>query len=437
MSFYLQNARIVKTDTPTTLENAVIVVRDDRIAYAGDSSCAPNVPSGAEIIDMGGRIVMPAMVNAHTHSAMTLFRGAADDLPLHRWLNERIWPMEARLDEEAVYWGSMLAIAEMIAGGVAAFNDMYFLTEQTVRAVEQTHLRATLPLAMTCDSQDPDVIAAKLRPAVALFEKYHGCANGRIRVTIAPHAEYTCSPGFLKACGEEAKRLGASIHIHISETIQEHEDCKARHGKTPVALLKSLGVLDVPVLAAHCVFVEPEDMRIMAEHGVTVLHCPGSNLKLGSGIAPIPQLMKAGVNVALGTDSAASNNNLSMIEEMQLAALLHKGVARDAVLINAAQAFTMATKSGAKALHTGGGEVAAGQKADLTAIDIHRPHMTPVHNALGNVVYSAQSGDVWMTMVDGKILFKAGNYYTLDLERVIEQATQCAARITVDNASPQ
>ena len=294
MSYYLQNARVVRAGEPTVIENAAVVVENDVIVYVGDSQKAPSIPCKAEVIDVGGRIVMPGLVNAHTHSPMSLLRGAADDLPLERWLNERIWPIEKRLDEEAVYWGSMLAIAEMIAGGTCAFNDMYFMTEQTVRAVEQTHIRADLPVAMTCPSEDAKAIDAKLRPAVAHFEKYHNSANGRIRVTLAPHAEYTCSAAFLRACAKEAKRLGARIHIHVSETQKEHEQCKTRHGKTPIALLESLGVLDVPVMAAHCVFAEKEDMRIMAKHDVTVLHCPSSNLKLGSGVAPVPEMLDMG-----------------------------------------------------------------------------------------------------------------------------------------------
>ncbi len=429
MSYYLQNARVVGTNGPTTMENAVVVIENDIITYVGDSRQAPNIPHKAEVIDVGGRIVMPALVNTHTHSAMTLFRGAADDLPLHRWLHERIWPIEERLDEEAVFWGSMLAIAEMIAGGICAFNDMYFMTEQTIRAVEQTHVRAALPLAMTCMSEDAGEIADKLKPAIALFDKYNGTANGRITVTLAPHAEYTCSPAFLKQCGAEAKRLGAPIHIHVSETEQEHEACKQRHGKTPIGLLQSLGVLDVPVLAAHCVYVEQEDIRIMVDHGVTVLHCPQSNLKLGSGIAPVKDMMESGLNIALGTDGAASNNNLNMFEELQMAALLHKGVQRDASLVKAAQALTMATNNGATAMMTGGGKVQAGYKADLVVLDIHRPHMIPLSNAMHNVVYSAQAGDVWMNMVDGKVLYRAGNYCTLDLDRVLEQASRASARI--------
>ncbi len=429
MSYYLQNARIIKLGGKQALEDAVVVVDGDQITYAGDPQMAPNIPDDAEVIDLGGRIVMPGLVNAHSHSPMTLFRGTSDDMPLHNWLNDRIWPLEEHLDEEAIYWGSMLAIAEMVAGGVCAFNDMYFMTEQTVRAVEQAHIRATLPLAMTCQSEDRDVITDKLQPAIAFFERFHNKANGRVRVTLAPHAEYTCSPAFLRECGVQAKRLGAAIHIHISETQDEHEACKKRYGKTPIQLLQSLGVLDVPVLAAHCVFVEEEDIRIMADHDVTVLHCPGSNLKLGSGVAPLDRFLEAKVRVALGTDGAASNNNLNMFEEIQLAALLQKGIHRNAELVSAEQALKMATINGALALQTGGGKVKEGSKADLTVLDIYRPHMIPLANALHNIVYSAQAADVWMNMVDGKVLYHAGNFTMLDIHRVMEQASLCSARI--------
>lgn len=431
MSYYFQNARILMGDYEALpLQNAVVLVQDGRIAYAGYAEQAPEVPEDAEVIDVMGRIILPGLVNAHTHSAMTVFRGAADDLPLHRWLNDRIWPMEAKLDDEAVYWGSMLAIAEMIRGGVTAFNDMYFFTEQTVRAVEHTGIRALLTRCVTCNETDEASIRQGVQRAADCFAQFDGAAQGRIRVSIAPHAEYTCSAPFLRALGEKAQELGARVHIHVSETKEEHEQCKQRHGGlTPIGLLDALGVLDNPTLAAHCVYVDAQDLAIMQQKHVSVLHCPGSNLKLASGIAPVPAMLAHGLCIALGTDGAASNNNLNMFEELQAVATLHKGTSGDASMVRAAQALRMATQNGAQALGLSSGVLAAGEPADLIIVDIHKPHMMPMYNALHNIVYSAQASDVWMTMVDGKVLYHDGAYQTLDIEQILYEASRVAARL--------
>lgn len=431
MSYYFQNARILMGDYEALpLQNAVVLVQDGRIAYAGYAEQAPEVPEDAEVIDVMGRIILPGLVNAHTHSAMTVFRGAADDLPLHRWLNDRIWPMEAKLDDEAVYWGSMLAIAEMIRGGVTAFNDMYFFTEQTVRAVEHTGIRALLTRCVTCNGTDEASIRQGVQRAADCFAQFDGAAQGRIRVSIAPHAEYTCSAPFLRALGEKAQELGARVHIHVSETKEEHEQCKQRHGGlTPIGLLDALGVLDNPTLAAHCVYVDAHDLAIMQQKHVSVLHCPGSNLKLASGIAPVPAMLAHGLCIALGTDGAASNNNLNMFEELQAVATLHKGTSGDASMVRAAQALRMATQNGAQALGLSSGVLAAGEPADLIIVDIHKPHMMPMYNALHNIVYSAQASDVWMTMVDGRVLYHDGAYQTLDIEQILYEASRVAARL--------
>lgn len=431
MSYYFQNARILMGDYEALpLQNAVLLVQDGRIAYAGYAEHAPDIPEDAEVIDVMGRIILPGLVNAHTHSAMTIFRGAADDLPLHRWLNEKIWPMEAKLDDEAVYWGSMLAIAEMIRGGVTAFNDMYFFTEQTVRAVEHAGVRALLTRCVTCNETDDASIREGVQRAADCFAQFDGAAQGRIRVSIAPHAEYTCSAPFLRALGEKAQQLGARVHIHISETREEHEQCKQRHGGlTPIGLLNALGVLENPTLAAHCVYVDEADLAIMQQKGVCVLHCPGSNLKLASGIAPVPAMLAHDLCIALGTDGAASNNNLNMFEELQAVALLHKGVSGDATMVHTAQALRMATQNGAQALGLSSGVLAAGEPADLIILDIHKPHMMPMYNALHNTVYSAQASDVWMTMVGGRVLYHDGDYKTLDIERILYEASRVAARI--------
>ena len=407
--------------------DASLHVQGDKIVYAGPKALAPAAQDGDEVINGGGRIAMPGFVNTHAHNAMVLFRGAADDLPLQRWLNEKIFPMEDQLDDNAAYWGNILGIAEMIRCGTACYNDMYFFTEQEIRAVEQTGIRSVLTRSTVCQELEQETIEQKLQVYDALMA-YQGAADGRIRVTVSPHAEYTCSAAYLRACGQKAQKLGVPLHIHVSETAAEHDACIERHGKTPMALLESLGVLKGEVYAAHCVYTGQADHEIMKEHGVVALHCPDSNLKLASGIAPIAQMMQRGVTVTLGTDGAASNNNLNMMEEMQRFVLLQKGITQDATSVSAKQALHIATTAGARAMHTGGGVLKEGYKADIVLVDTHVPHMQPMHNAINNLVYAAQGSDVWMNMVDGKILYKNGEYKTLDIEKVIAETNKAAEK---------
>ena len=407
--------------------DASLHVQGDKIVYAGPKALAPAAQAGDEVINGGGRIAMPGFVNTHAHNAMVLFRGAADDLPLQRWLNEKIFPMEDQLDDNAAYWGNLLGIAEMIRCGTACYNDMYFFAEQEIRAVEQTGIRSVLTRSTVCQELEQETIEQKLQVYDALMA-YQGAADGRIRVTVSPHAEYTCSAAYLRACGQKAQQLGVPLHIHVSETAAEHDACIERHGKTPMALLESLGVLKGEVYAAHCVYTGQADHEIMKEHGVVALHCPDSNLKLASGIAPIAQMMQHGVTVTLGTDGAASNNNLNMMEEMQRFVLLQKGITQDATSVSAKQALHIATTAGARAMHTGGGVLKEGYKADIVLVDTHVPHMQPMHNALNNLVYAAQGSDVWMNMVDGKILYKNGEYKTLDIEKVIAETNKAAEK---------
>ncbi len=407
--------------------DASLHVQGDKIVYAGPKALAPAAQDGDEVINGGGRIAMPGFVNTHAHNAMVLFRGAADDLPLQRWLNEKIFPMEDQLDDNAAYWGNLLGIAEMIRCGTACYNDMYFFTEQEIRAVEQTGIRSVLTRSTVCQELEQEAIEQKLQVYDALMA-YQGAADGRIRVTVSPHAEYTCSAAYLRACGQKAQKLGVPLHIHVSETAAEHDACIERHGKTPMALLESLGVLKGEVYAAHCVYTGQADHEIMKEHGVVALHCPDSNLKLASGIAPIAQMMQRGVTVTLGTDGAASNNNLNMMEEMQRFVLLQKGITQDATSVSAKQALYIATTAGARVMHTGGGVLKEGYKADIVLVDTHVPHMQPMHNAINNLVYAAQGSDVWMNMVDGKILYKNGEYKTLDIEKVIAETNKAAEK---------
>ena len=423
--------KLIKHAQIVTMDDEAHIFRDGCIGIAGNEICYVGgdlqPPAGCEVIDAAGRIAMPGLINAHAHSAMTLFRGAADDLPLHSWLHERIFPMEDRLTGEHVYYGALLAIAEMLRGGTTTCNDMYMFLDDTARAFAETGMRAVLSrgiasLGMTLDEQQQ-----KLALVQDEYLRWNGAAQGRITVCVGPHAEYTCDVDFLQRCAQLAQTLQTRLHIHVSETAKEHVECIERHGRTPVALLESVGALDVPAMLAHCVHITKADRTIMQRHGVSVLHNPGSNLKLASGIAPVAAMLGDGICVALGTDGAASNNNLNMFEEMQLAALLQKTVTEDAGAVSAYQALQMATRNGAQALGLEAGILASGKKADIILVDVDAPHMRPLHDAVNNLVYAAQAGDVWMTMVDGEVLYQNGVFLTLDIQKILCEA-ECLAK---------
>lgn len=415
MNTLFTNAVLLLPDGNT--EEGCLGVAENKIAFVGQ------VPEGFEahkVIDCGRNLLMPGLVNTHTHLPMTLFRSRADDLELSDWLQNHIWPMEDRyLNDDTVYWGSLLGLAEMIRGGTTCINDMYFFADSICEAAAQAGMRG---LIGRCVVTGDDEGQSRIAESIDLFKKWDGAENGRIRCCFTPHAEYTCTPGVLQEVHELAEKYDTKYHIHVSETYSEHEECKGRHGgKTPVALLNSLNILDERCLLAHCVHADAEDIGLIAQSGATVLHCPQSNLKLGSGIAPLPLMLAARANVALGTDGAASNNNLDMFEELRLSATLHKGLTGNATVVNARQALYMATRGGAQALGFSSGALEAGRLADIILVDRHAPHMLPHTNDLSLAVYSAGASDVLLTMIDGRVLYERGEFYTLDLERIISE----------------
>ena len=384
---------------------------------------------GDSVVEGRGDLLLPGLVNTHCHAAMTLFRGYGEDLPLSRWLNERIFPAEDKLTVESVYWGSMLAIAEMLRNGVTSFSDMYFFCDSTARAVLESGIKANLSRSLV--SFDPTVKPendSRFAEAVSLVENFHGQGNGRLRVDMSIHAEYTNLPDYCRGVGEYTATHGLGMQLHLSETEDEHNACIARHGKTPAAFFCDLGVFDVPTTAAHCVYVTDEDIAIMAEKGVTAAHNPTSNLKLGSGVMPLRRLIDGGVNVTLGTDGAASNNTLDVLRELRLAAILHKGINRRADITTAAEMLPLATVNGAKAQgRPDCGSIAVGQRADLILLDLSAPHNMPVYDLAATVAYSAEASDVRMTMVDGRILYADGAYTSIDIERLRSEAGRVIA----------
>lgn len=380
------------------------------------------------IIDGSNYLVMPGLVNTHGHAAMTLFRGFADDLPLREWLEEMIWPIEEFLTEEDVYWGTMLAAVEMIRGGTTTFTDMYFFMEQTARAAAESGLRAVLSRGMVGFG---DSAEAGLLEARQLIDRWQGEADGRINIYLGPHAPYTCPPEYLKKVIKLAEEQNRPLQIHLSETKGEVDESYNKYGKSPVELVNEVGLFEHPVTAAHCVHTSDKDLEIMAEKNVTVAHNPGSNLKLGSGVAPVAKMLEKGITVGIGTDGAASNNNLDMFEELRLTSLLQKGVNMDPTLVNAKKVLSMATFDGAQALHLESvGRLKEGYRADLIALNLNRAHLLPLHNPLAHLAYAASATDVELVIIDGKILLEKNELKTIDEERVYHEASKCAARLT-------
>ncbi len=398
-----------------------LVVDGKTITYVGTER-----PAGdwTREIDCHGMLLMPAFYNAHCHCAMTLFRGYGEDLPLQRWLNEKIFPAEERLSDESVYWASKLAIAEMIKNGIVSFTDMYFFIDATARAVLETGVKANLSRCIV--SFDPDIDMAadnRMNEAKALVPEYHMAGDGRLRIDMSLHAEYT---NVEKACRYVADYTAANklrMHIHLSETEQEVKDCFGRHGVSPVQFFENTGVLDCPTTAAHCVWVNEDDMDILREKNVFVAHNPVSNLKLGSGVMPMPRMLEKGLRVCIGTDGVASNNRLDVLRDMQTAAILHKGVQRQPDCTHAADMIALATRNGALSQGRDDcGLIGVGCAADLILVDTNAPHNRPSFDPYASLCYSVDASDIRMTMADGVILYENGEYTTIDMERVMANA---------------
>ena len=394
-----------------------ITIENKRIA-----SITKELPDtlGAEVIDAKGNLLIPGFYNAHCHAAMTLFRGYGEDLPLQRWLKERIFPAEDRLNYENVTVATRLAIAEMLRGGIVSFSDMYMFEDAVAEVVLETGVKANLSRALVSFSPDANIASdSRFAEAKALVEKYQNADDERVKVDFSLHAEYTNLPHYIAEVSEYAATNGLRMHLHVSETEKEHNECITRHGKTPTKLFYDLGTLNTPTLAAHCVWVSDEDIAILAEKQVSVVHNPVSNLKLGSGVMPLGKMISAGINVCLGTDGVASNNRLDVLREMQTAAILHKGVLLDPTATTASQMPKLATRNGALAQgRTDCGEIRIGARADLILIDRNSIHNMPCFDDYAMLCYSAERSDVLLTMVDGRILYQNGTYTLIDEERL-------------------
>lgn len=374
-----------------------ILVADGRFK----SLCAPEGTRADETLDAEGTAILPPFYNTHTHAAMSLLRGYADDMPLQKWLQDYIWPYENKMTAQDIREGSRLAVREMIRTGTVFFSDMYFEIDQTIAVVQEFGIRAAIGVTFV-DSHSKSQQADKLD----MLRHWVDPSGGLITLTVAPHAIYTVSPDLLVKCADTARSLGLKLHIHLSETRQEVEDCLRAHGTTPVRYLDSLGFLGPDVIAAHVVHVDEEEAAILASRGVTIAHCPCSNMKLASGIFPYKMLHEAGCRITLGTDGDSSNNNLDMREEMKFAALLAKVSSGDPEVLPAAEALEMATRSGAEAFGLDAGVIREGALADALLVRLDDPRMQPCHNLISNWVYAAGSSCIDCVICNGNIVMK-------------------------------
>ncbi|MFC2078488.1 amidohydrolase [Candidatus Bipolaricaulota bacterium] len=419
---------LIRNVRPIGASASNINLRFEENRIASLSTSEPASQAGDVEIDGGKRLAISGFINAHTHLAMVLFRGLADDVPLQVWLEEYVWPIEQLLTPEDVYWCTLLGIAEGIRSGTTAFVDMYFHCDQVARAVEESGVRALLSYGMIAPSLE-DRGSSELETSKAFVRQWHDQADGRIQVALSPHAVYTCGEDVWRNAIELAHKLGVSLHTHVSETRSEVEAWLAKVGMTPVRYLNSIDAFSVPMLAAHCVHVDEEDIAILADHPVTVAHCPKSNAKLGSGIAPLPAMNQAGVCVALGTDGAASNNRLDMVEEMRASWMLQRAHHEDPTHLSSQDVVAMAVNAGRNILGLPEDGLSQGAPADLVLLDTDRIHTTPPHDPTAMLAYAANSADVTDVYVDGKPLLKGGELRTIDEERVKSEVRRLLHRI--------
>ncbi len=427
MSVLFCNATVVTVNPDNqVLTRAFVATEGEVITYVGTQR-----PEGSfrQEIDCTGKVLMPGLVNAHTHIPMTLMRGFAGGHDLQTWLNDYIFPTEDRLDSRSVRAGSLLALAEMIQNGTTAIGEMYYFCGDIAQAVVEAGISANISRSVTIfqPTEQPEEYYA-CQDLADFVEKWHGYGNGQILAEPSVHAEYTSflCPGMWDYLATYARERNLGMQIHVSETASEHADCLARHGKTPIQVLNDHGLWDVRGLAAHCVYVTDQDMVIMAEKGISAVLNPVSNLKLGSGIARVPALLDKGVNLCLGTDGASSNNSLDLFAEMKLTAILHGGVTGNPMAVTPTQVLRMATVNGGKALGRHTGVIAPGYMADIILLDFTHPNLMPCHDVIENIVFAATGRDVCLTMARGKLLYQDGKLLTLDLDAIRREVQEYA-----------
>jgi 5-methylthioadenosine/S-adenosylhomocysteine deaminase len=411
------------------LQNASILVEDGLIKQTGSTSAADIE------IDGRGKIALPGLINTHTHLSMTLFRGYADDMQLQDWLQKQIWPLEMKLTGEDCYYGALLGSLEMIKSGTTSFVDMYFHMEDVAKAVAKSRLRGFLSYG-TIDLFDSSKLQSERENIQKFYEYVMKLQNPKITFVLGPHAPYTCSAEMLQWAKEFAEKHDIILHIHVAETRREQAESQKQHGMRVVEYLDKIGALSTKMLAAHCVWLTKSEIKLLAKAGVKVAHCPVSNMKLASGgVAPLPEMFEAGIPVGLGTDGAASNNSLDMFETMKICALIHKAHRWDPTVVPAQKALDLATIEGARALGADQylGSIEVGKRADLILLDANAPNLRPIHNkgtVVSDLVYSASSGNVDTSIVDGAVLMDNRQVKSLDVAEIIVKSQELASRLT-------
>ena len=429
MSLFIRNARVLQTTSAgevRVLDGQDVAIRGNAIASVQPTG-APPPPDAGEILDANGQLLMPGLINTHSHVPMVIFRGLAEDVSLETWFNEYMWPLESNLQEEDVYWGMLLGLAEMIEAGVTCVADHYFFMDRAAEAVQQAGTRAALGWAVF-GSQG---IAALDRTA-EFCRRWQGAADGRITTWMAPHAPYTCDDDFLRAARDRAADLGVGIHVHVAETRGQTEAHVRKRGLTPIRLLDELGILKLPTILAHAVGATEDDIRLLADRPAGVAHCPKTYLKLAMGIAPVHAMRRAGVAVGLGTDGAVSNNTLDVWESMRLMALTPKEATGAPENLTLGETLAIATRGSARVVGLGDrlGAVAPNQLADLILVDLGGTHHQPLHSVPASLVYAARASDVRTVIVDGRTIMRDRKLLTLDKGEIIRQVNRSLERLS-------
>ena len=424
---------LIKNVDVITLDDAGTVLRGAHVAIQGKTIIAVgDAPPGFapdEIIDGYNHVALPGFFNAHCHAPMTYERGWAEDLPFPRWLNEKIWVAESALTPDDVYWGAALAACEMIRGGVAAFNDHYFYVDRVAEVVEQSGMKAGLAWCVFGIGDDKE-IGANLEGTLAFIDRWQGRADGRLRLLLGPHSPYICPPDFLARAARIARERNLTVHLHLAESQEQVNRSIQTHGLSPVAHLEALGVLDGPCVAAHCLVVSDDDLAIMAKHTVTVAHTPITYMKLAMGVNDLSRFFARGVNVAIGTDGPGSNADMDMLAAIRQTVILQKHEQRNPEAVPGDLALRMATQNGAWVVgFSDSGVLAPGRAADITLIDMDRPHLLQRHDLVANVVHCAKAADVTHMWVDGRLLYREGELLTLDEEKIKREAERGAFRM--------
>ena len=432
MGIIIKNAlAILPEGTKDVIKEASIYIDQDKIVGINSEPTGFNAD---KIIDGKDKLVIPGLINCHTHSYMAFMRNIADDLSFMDWLFGRIDPIEQKMTDEDTYWGACLAIIEMMKSGTTCFNDMMMNIKHTTKAIKESGMRAVMCRGLVGGTDEQGVIDDGGR-IDQTYEEMEFCKDcDRITFKLGPHAPYTCDDAYFRHISEEAKKKGLGIHVHLSESLSEIDQIKEKYGCSPIEMADKNGLFDVPCVAAHCVQVSDEDIEIMAKKGVSVVTNPASNMKLGNGFAPIQKMLDAGVNVCLGTDGAASNNSLNMFHELSLLTLIHKGTGMTPQCVSAAEGFKIATINGAKALgldkETGSIEV--GKKADLAILDLNNPSLQPKNNLLAGLCYSANGSEVDTVIINGQITMENRKVLTLDEALVYEKVNAIIKRMELD-----